>query len=142
MLNALAERLKVRTITDVKHLLAPTQKNARFPEWVGGVRYDYRDVPEEVKKMFVSLLQQQSGEFSFGNCYSDTKRKRGYSMSVYGANPNLEKVFQKLPPLAEGEEYAFPCDTCFFLPMPTERGKRWASMSLWVQAAVKKAKDQ
>lgn len=144
MLNEIAKRLKVRTTTDIGWLLTQAQNNPGTPSTrIDGVRHEYRDVSDDVKRMFVSLLEHKSGEFSFGYENPNLKyhhNKQWRPILARGANYELKEVFKQLPPLQEGEEYAFPCDTIFYLPINKSESSKFTS--LWVKAAIKKSKNQ
>ena len=140
ILEGVARSLKVRRTID------RTQNCLESP---GAFKYEYEDVPDTVAKQFkVELINHVNGilnykddvVYSFNNVkgFMQYCRERmpykGIRNNVNSldpvqnrlfrdANNNLAEVFNKLPSLGEGEEYAFPRETFVIFTLIERRGK-------------------
>lgn len=128
LLDVVAQSLRVRRTID---------RTQNCPEGLMAFKYEYEKVPESVAEQFKVELINHLNEilsykekvvYSFESVkgflelnrelyYNGIRKKNVNSLNPVqnrlfrDADNNLIAVFNRLPPLGEGEEYAFPRDT-------------------------------
>lgn len=123
VLSLIAGHLKIRSVV-------------RIPG--GGYYFKYRDAPDDVKELLANVLAQCEGwcTYDYWGRKGTVRNQRPFGIKENG---QLKYAFKTLPKLPYGDEYAFSCETFFWVPCPKKGTKAFNEMSPWVKALYEEA---